>query len=274
MTIERSLRLVGAPNTRDLGGLTTADGRRVRPGALVRAGALGRVTDDDLPVLAKLGLACRIDLRHDAEIAHAPPDRLPEPVPRPVRLPVFDPSYPAFTHVLALLGQLGPADGGGPTDGDGSAVLTDSPAAMAAIYQWFVSGERASASFAAAVRAVAEPANLPVLFHCSAGKDRTGWLTVILLTALGVDRATIREDYLRTNTDNAALQQVLVDLMVARRPEVDVAVIRPMLEARPEYLDAGYAEVERRYGSFDAYLRTGLGLDDRVLTALRTQLLV
>lgn len=267
MTIERSLRLAGSPNTRDLGGLTTVDGRRVRPGVLVRAGALGRVTDDDLPVLAKLGLACRIDLRHDAEIAHAPPDRLPEPVPRTVRLPVFDPSYPAFTHILALLGQLG-------TVPDGDPLLTDPPAAMAAIYQWFVSGEQASASFAAAVRAVAEPANLPVLFHCSAGKDRTGWLTVILLTALGVDRATIREDYLRSNTDNAALQQVLVDLVMARRPEVDVAVIRPMLEARPEYLDAGYAEVEQRYGSFDAYLRTGLGLDDRVLTALRTQLLV
>jgi protein-tyrosine phosphatase len=265
MATERSLRLVGAPNTRDLGGLATADGRRVRPGVLVRAGALGRVTDDDLPVLAKLGLACRIDLRHDAEIAHAPPDRLPEPVPRPVRLPVFDPSYPAFTHVLALLGQLGHVDGEGPLDGD---------AAMAAIYQWFVSGERASASFAAAVRAMAEPANLPLLFHCSAGKDRTGWLTVILLSALGVDRATIREDYLQTNADNAALQQILVDLLVARRPEVDMAVIRPMLEARPEYLDAGYAEVERRYGSFDAYLRTGLGLDDRVLDALRTQLLV
>jgi protein-tyrosine phosphatase len=268
MAFERSLRLVGAPNTRDLGGLTTADGRRVRPGTLVRAGALGRVTDDDLPVLATLGLACRIDLRYDAEIAHAPPDRLPEPAPRPVRLPVFDPSYPAFTHVLALLGQLGPAGG------DGSAVLVDAAAAMVAIYRWFVSGAPASASFAAAVRAVAEPANLPVLFHCSAGKDRTGWLTVILLTALGVDRATIRADYLRTNTDNAALQQVLVDLVVARRPELDVAVLRPMLEARPEYLDAAYAEVERRYGSFDGYLRTGLGLDDRVLAALRTHLLV
>lgn len=271
MATERSLHLAGSPNTRDLGGLTTVDGRQVRPGMLVRAGALGRLTDSDLPVLAKLGLACRIDLRHDAEIAHAPPDRLPEPTPRPVHLPVFDPSYPAFTHVLALLGQLDPTDRAGGAD---PAVLADPPAAMAEIYRWFVTGTRARASFAAAARVVADPANLPVLFHCSAGKDRTGWLTVILLTALGVDRATIRDDYLRSNTDNAALQQILIDLVVAHRPGVDVAAIRPMLEARPEYLDAGYAEADRRYGSFDGYLRTGLGLDDRVLIALRTQLLV
>ncbi|RZT79970.1 protein-tyrosine phosphatase [Micromonospora violae] len=257
--------LVGAPNARDLGGLVGADGRRVRLGQLIRTPALGRLTDEDLPVLAKVGPACVLDLRDATEITVAPQDRLPGE-PRVVRLPVHDPAHPVFTYVAAVL--LG-------HDLDAYAELArrGTAGAMAAIYRWFVTGESARVGFAEAVRLAAQPENLPLLYHCSAGKDRTGWLTVILLTALGVDEAAIRADYLRNNEMTDSLRAVIVEAMRRRSPGLDVDAVLPVLEVRPEYLDAGYAEVRRVHGSFDAYLRDGLGLTDSDLRALRAQLL-
>jgi len=73
----RSLGLSGAPNARDLGGLVTSDGRTVRPGLVFRAPALGRLTDEDVSSLDRLGLTDLLDLRHGSEIDTAPPDRLP-----------------------------------------------------------------------------------------------------------------------------------------------------------------------------------------------------
>ncbi|MGC4889620.1 tyrosine-protein phosphatase [Micromonospora sp. NBC_01392] len=261
----RDWELVGAPNARDLGGLPTTDGRRVRAGRLVRTAALGRLTDDDLPVLGKLGTACVVDLRAVQEQEVAPPDRLVG-APRVVHLPVYDAAHPVFTYVSAVL------------QGHDLAAYAElaregMPGAMTAIYRWFVTGEPARAGFGAAVRLAADGANLPLLFHCSAGKDRTGWLSVVLLTALGVPEPAIRADYLRHNELTESLREVLLAAMTRRRPDLDPAVARPLLEVRAEYLDAAYDEVRRVHGSFEAYLRDGLGVTDEVRAALREQLL-
>ncbi|KIR60962.1 MULTISPECIES: tyrosine-protein phosphatase [Micromonospora] len=261
----RDWELVGAPNARDLGGMVGLDGRRVRAGRLVRTPALGRLTDEDLPVLGKIAPACVVDLRDDSEIAAAPPNRLPGE-PRVVRLPVYDPAHPVFTAVSeVLLGH--------DLRAETALALQGSPAAMAEIYRWFVTGEAARAGFGGAARLAADAGNLPLLFHCSAGKDRTGWLSVVLLTALGVDEAAIRADYLRTNAQTESLKEVVLAAMRARQPDLAEAAIRPLMEVREEYLDAAYAEVRRVHGSFDAYLRDGLGLTRAHLAALRDNLL-
>ncbi|MFD0823369.1 tyrosine-protein phosphatase, partial [Micromonospora zhanjiangensis] len=182
------------------------------------------------------------------------------------RLPVHDPAHPVFTYVSAvLLGHDLAAYRGLAADG--------TPAAMAAIYRWFVTDPSARAGFAAAVRLAAEPANLPLLFHCTAGKDRTGWLSVILLTALGVAEPVIRADYLRTNELTESLQEVILRAMADRNPGLDVESVRPVLQVRPEYLDAAYAQVRESYGTFDRYLRAGLALTQNTLTTLQTNLL-
>ncbi|WBB75429.1 tyrosine-protein phosphatase [Micromonospora sp. WMMD1128] len=261
----RNWELVGAPNARDLGGLPTTDGRRVRAGRLVRAAALGRLTDDDLPVLGKLAPACVVDLRAAEEQAVAPPDRLVGE-PRVVHLPVYDAAHPVFTYVSAVLQ-------GHDLDAYADLARDGMPGAMTAIYRWFVSGEPARAGFGAAVRLAADDANLPLLFHCSAGKDRTGWLSVVLLTALGVSEPAIRADYLRHNELTESLREVLLAAMTKRRPDLDPAAARPLLEVRPEYLDAAYDEVRQGYGSFEAYLGDGLGVTDEVRAALRERVL-
>ncbi|MEV0806779.1 tyrosine-protein phosphatase [Micromonospora sp. NPDC050200] len=261
----RDWELVGAPNARDLGGLPAVDGRRVRAGRLIRTPALGRLTDADLPVLGKLAPACVVDLRDASEMSVAPEDRLVGE-PRVVHLPVHDPAHPVFTYVSALLL-------GHDLEAYDELAREGTPAAMAAIYRWFVTGESARVGFGTAVRLAAGVDNLPLLFHCSAGKDRTGWLAVVLLSALGVDPAAIRADYLCHNELTVSLREVLLAAMVRRQPALDPETVRPVLEVRPEYLDAAYDEVRRVHGSFDAYLRDGLGVTDEMRDALRDTLL-
>lgn len=261
MAEARALGLAGAPNARDLGGLPTAAGGYVRPGLLMRTGALGRLTDADVSRLGELKPACVLDLRGEPEVAEGPPNRLPHPAPQVHHLPVHDAQHQVFTYVAALLQGH---------DLSSYARLTEqgTPAAMAEIYRWFVTGGAARESFAAACRVLAEPGSLPAVFHCSVGKDRTGWLVVILLTLLGVDPEAIRADYLYTNRATAAAQERLLARLSQRG--VDLAGVRPLLQARDTYLDAAYAEVARVHGSFDGYLRDGLGLTEDTLAALRT----
>jgi protein-tyrosine phosphatase len=259
----RSLGLVGAPNARDLGGLTGADGRAVRPGLVYRAPALGRLTDQDVQRLGRCGLTDLLDLRHGSEIDVAPPDRLPAGL-HVAHIPIFDPAHPVFTYVSAvLLGHdLGAYDELG---------AEGTPGAMLAIYRWFVTSPAGRAAFSKALSRVAD-ANGPLLYHCSAGKDRTGWLSAVLLTALGADRDTVYADYELTNEVSAAGNEALLGA-IARSRGVDVDLLRPVLVAAPRYLDEAFAAAEREFGGIDGYLRGGLGLDEDDLARLRARLL-
>ncbi|NJC70447.1 tyrosine-protein phosphatase [Planosporangium thailandense] len=266
--LERGLGLIGAPNARDLGGIVTAGGARVRAGVLSRSTALGRLTDGDVATLAERKLAWVVDLRDRSEIDAAPADRLPaDPAPRIRHIPVFDPEHPVFTYVSAVLMGHDVAVAAPAASVDGS------PGAMVEIYRWMANDAQARAGFGAAVRTIGEAAGEPLLFHCSAGKDRTGWLTAILFEVLGVDRDTIVADYLATNDYSRATNVSIMNAMRAKGRVVHPEHLLPLLEVRPEYLAAAYAEVERGYGGMDRYVRDGLGVPDDILDALRDLLL-
>jgi protein-tyrosine phosphatase len=260
---ELSLGLANAANARDLGGYPTADGRRVRRGLLYRANALNRLTEADVDAVGRLGLACLVDFRHETEIEFVGVNRLPAPPPgRLVALPLFDPDHDVFLTVGTLLNGTGDA-------ARGRAALANTADTMIELYRWFVTAPSARETFTEALRLIASPGALPLLYHCTAGKDRTGWLSVLVLSALGVDREHVIADYLRTNDLNARGTAYILETVGDRLD--DPTVLLPLLEARPEYLDAAFAEVDRR-GGMDTYLRTGLGLDESVLTALREAL--
>jgi protein-tyrosine phosphatase len=261
--------LVNAANTRDLGGYPTADGRMVRRGVLYRASALSRLTDADLSRLAQLGLACVVDFQHPDEIAMVGPDRLPVPPPgRIISLPLFDPEHDVFTTVSALLTGRAGEDRVAQlrADHDGSAAV----AAMLGLYRWMVRSATARQAFASVLRLIASGEALPLLFHCTAGKDRTGWLAAVVLSLLGVERAVVIDDYLRTNIANAeGTARVLARLS----DHLPTALLRPLLEARLDYLMAGFTEMEQAYGDVAGYVRDGLALDDATVAALRANLL-
>ncbi|MFF3113863.1 tyrosine-protein phosphatase [Kitasatospora sp. NPDC057904] len=243
---DRSLHLASAPNFRDAGGYRTADGHWVRMGVVYRSGDLSRLTDEDLAELRRLGIRTVFDLRTPAE-RKAAPDRVPA----------------GATAVDANV--LGAAD-------TGAFNVTTPQAAVQAMVdaeRTMVAADSARAAYRSVFTGLVERDDENVVYHCTAGKDRTGWASAALLTALGVPRETVEADYLASNAYRAAENAATL----AKLPPAYQAVYKPLLDVRPEYLDAGFDEVRKRFGSFDGYLKDGLGLDQRDLRDLRSQLL-
>ena len=228
MTVNRSLGLVNATNARDLGGLPTSDGRVVRSGLVYRANALNRLTDADLEALGRLGLACLIDFRAPSEIEMIGPDRLPlTPPGRLVSLPLSDSENELFAAVTAMAR----AKPGEPPDTHHTIDASTAVAAMLDVYRWLVTAPPPRQAFGAALRLIASPDALPLMFHCTAGKDRTGWLTAVILSALGVDRAVIVEDYLRTNDLNADTNAYMLARIADRI--ADPSIVLPLWRRDP-----------------------------------------
>ncbi|HEY1486569.1 MAG TPA: tyrosine-protein phosphatase, partial [Micromonosporaceae bacterium] len=212
--------------------------------------------DEDLRTLDRLGIRRVIDMRGDGEIAYFGLSAWSTPR---THLPISD----VVAGLLAR--QVKP--GAEPLPA-GSAETT-----MRDMYRDFVADPDSRGQFATALRMIADPDGVPLLFHCTAGKDRTGWLAALVLAALGVDRATITADYLLTNerftTGRGAAGRARL-LASLGELGVDVVAVLPLLEARTDYLDAAYDEVNARYGSMPTFLRDGLDVD---VDALRVHLL-
>jgi hypothetical protein len=139
---------------------------------------------------------------------------------------------------------------------------------MLQVYRGFVEVEGGRAAFAELFRAIAD-AEVPVLFHCTAGKDRTGWAAALLLHLAGVDDATILEDYLLTNTFSSATREKYLGLVREHLGADKVEVYERLTVADEVYLQTGYDAVTAAYGDRLGYLRDGLGLDDATLSTNR-----
>lgn len=250
----------GASNVRDLGGIATTDGRKVQSDQVVRADSLSRLTDADEDLLATLGVATVIDFRTTAEVEQLGTDRLPPDV-SVVALPVNAGDLAGFLSVIGDVSKQRELLG------DGKAGQF-----MRRINREFVSHDEYRQQFARALRIIADDSRRPVLFHCTAGKDRTGWMAAIVLTALGVPRETIMADYLATNEYVWPMfERQLAPLVGAG--QLDLDLFKPLLVQEPDYLDASFDEVESRYGSFGEFLVRGLDFDSADLTRLRASLL-
>ncbi|MFI6522488.1 tyrosine-protein phosphatase [Spirillospora sp. NPDC050679] len=254
------IALDGAENVRDLGGIPLAGGGEVAAGRLLRADALNKLTDADLDRLADVRTV--IDFRTPLEVRTNGADRLPAGAEL-VALPVAGGDLDAFYEVIGS----GDPDRQEQLLGDGRTehVLVE-------INRNFVAMPIEREKFAAALTLAADEARLPLLFHCTAGKDRTGWMAAIVLTIAGASRADIMADYMRSNDYHqesyGKLLAYLGESGQMRNPEL----LRPMLEQRPAYLEAAFEEVERMYGTFDAFLAKGLNLAPESVTAIRDTL--
>ncbi|WP_243060584.1 tyrosine-protein phosphatase [Nocardioides sp. SR21] len=245
------LRLASADNFRDVAGTgagyPTRDGGHVRRGVYYRSNEL-QLTDADAGSLADLGITHIHDLRGQMEVDAHP-----------------DVAVPGATwHHVEVTGI--------PTEMVSG--LADADAAnrvMREVYDAFVRSPKARASYRELLTDLAtEP--LPQLFHCTAGKDRTGWAAVLLLEIAGVDRATILEDYLLTNQVSSATREKYLALIGEHLGADKVAVYEPTMVVDESFLQAAYVAVDELYGSIDGYLRDGLGLDDQLIGAIRARL--
>jgi protein-tyrosine phosphatase len=250
----RHVPLEGAHNFRDVGGYQTEDGRRVRWGLFYRSDDLSALTDADLAQLHGLGLKLVCDFRSPEEKAEEP-DRLPaERTPELVELPIFDESFsPVAFREKITSGTLGDTD----------------------LRRMLVEGNRMFATryapqYAAMFERLTQPDQLPALVHCTAGKDRTGFAAAVLLRTLGVPLETVYEDFLLTNHYTAReIERTLWIIRLVSMFRTDPEQVRPVLGVERAYLEAAFGAVDERYGSFDAYRRDALGLDDAETAAFR-----
>ena len=132
---------------------------------------------------------------------------------------------------------------------------------MRTLYRSFVTDPESRAAFGGTLRELADGSSRPMVFHCTSGKDRTGWLGYLLLRSLGVPEATARRDFLLSNQYRAAADARTREGLKAGGYMRDPDLLIPVQEVRPAYLDAALDQVRRSYGSVDRYLRVGLGLD-------------
>lgn len=243
MALDRYVPLEGASNMRDLGGLSLADGGRVRRGRVFRSAGLSELTSSDQATIAGLGIATVIDLRSEAERAHAP-SRLP-----------------------SGLEVLAPGDGG---VGAQPGLRQRNPKTAADAIAMMRTGnrsypERLAAAVSETFRVVAEDKAGGVLFHCSAGKDRTGFVAAMLLLSAGASRDTVIEDYLATN-----LMWKRNSVFINQLPE---PVREPVFSARQEYIEAALDEVEQQHGSVTGYLVRRCGIGESMLERAATVLI-
>ncbi|MFI8512505.1 tyrosine-protein phosphatase [Streptomyces sp. NPDC085460] len=259
----RQIPLQGAVNVRDLGGYRTLDGERVRHGLVYRADHLGKLTDADLTTLGGLGLSRAIDFRIPLEVASDGADRLPAGVTA-VSRPITDNGL--FGQLHAVIGSRDPVRQEEALGGGRAAAF------MADVYRTFVTDAANRNAFGQTLRELAARGAGPVLYHCTSGKDRTGWTSWLALRLVGVPEHLATEDYLASNTIRAAhdarVREGLRQAGLMRNPELIV----PLQEVRREYLDAALSEVRAGYGSLYRYVTAGLGLDPRALVGLRERL--
>ncbi|MFA1549702.1 tyrosine-protein phosphatase [Actinomadura chokoriensis] len=250
-----SVQVEGAVNVRDVGGYTSADGRRVRDGLVYRAASLSEVTPTGVTQLGQLGLSASVDFRSSLEVMLSGPDKLPSGV-TPVAAPIGVVSVTLLEMMPDVL----------------KAILADDRPGefMALTYRGFIHDADSRKQFADTLRRIASGQG-PVLYHCTEGKDRTGVMTAILLTLLGVDKTQVYDDYLRSNKELAAKTEG--ELAELAKYGIDPALVEPLLTVRASYLDAAFDQIQRDYGTFDAFLTSGLGIDAATQQTLRERLL-
>jgi protein-tyrosine phosphatase len=234
---QRRAPLVGATNFRDLGGYEGADGRTVKWRRLYRSNALSSLTDEDLEHIADLDIKLVCDLRRDEECLEAP-SRLPSRnVPEILQLAIGPERKDSKLYEYLFAGE---------------ASEDEMREVMREIYRDFA--VRFAPQYGEFMRRVAREHHLPLLFHCAAGKDRTGFAAALILETLGVSRETILEDYALTNDYlQRNLSEKYPDL---KSPEL----FHTMMAANPDYLLAAFEAIDDAFGSFDAYLEKGLEL--------------
>lgn len=222
-------------NFRDLGGYRVADGRRVRWRRLFRADGLSRLSEDDRSLLSDLGLATVIDLRTRDEVEQ----RGSFPVEA---LPVAYYSLP-LTDVLPSPEEL-------PSWSEASFV--------AARYADMLSG--GTAVLRRSIEILADPGALPAVFHCSAGKDRTGILSALILAFLGVPDQVIAEDYALSGP---AMNELLARLKAEHADVADIVeqFAPAVIHAAPETMEKFLSEVRAEHGSYAA-LEARLGVSE------------
>jgi protein-tyrosine phosphatase len=236
--------LQGASNFRDIGGYRTAEGLRIKWGRVFRSDHLAGLTADDLAQLQRIGLTHSLDFRGVAEC-----ETTPYAIAGVSRVALnIEPSVIAKMQALVAQG-IEPS-------------TEDTVELMCGTYRDFVNNN--ASTFGRFLKHLLEEPT-PQVFHCTAGKDRTGFAAALLMSVLGVDRTTIEQDYLLTNQ------------LYRRDPNIEgkgpAHVMKVLWGVQPAFLHAALDTVDQQHGGMTAYLHGAIGLSTQDAAELRALLL-
>lgn len=261
--------LLGAWNFRDV-----ADAAGLRPGLFFRSSELSRLQDEGRALLRRLGITDVADLRSPREVQRRGPGRVPDGI---------------AVHLLPFPDLAAETDGDSPHEHAWTRMMTDRPTGESvadAATRYMTDEYCRFPTLSGAQRAVRHVISLlgagrPVITHCFAGKDRTGFTVAVVLESLGVDRDAILADYLRSNDAVAELRSRILDMMNERSastlaPEAvtfaEARLSDDVLGVREEYLVAARRAIDEDYGSLEGYLGAA-GVTPADIDALRAALL-
>jgi protein-tyrosine phosphatase len=246
----RDLVWDGCLNVRDLGGLPTADGSETRYGAVVRADSVSLLSEEGWRALVDYGIRTLLDLRGDHEREDDPLAELPVEV---VHVPFMEASDEEWEEIA---GELEAA----------SAAAPDDATATRDVYLIFL--ERFADNVAASLRAIAQAPDGGIVIHCVGGKDRTGLLAAFLLHLAGVADEGIAADYALSEERLLSRHQGWFD---AAESDEELERLRRIAQTPAEAMTGVFAELQRRHGSVEGYLRH-IGLTDEELELVRERL--
>ncbi len=245
---DRLIRLDGPANFRDLGGYPTSDGRSVRAKRIFRSDSLSFMTDQDVGrVMNTLGIQTVIDLRAGHEVDRFSHGPLVEHGVNFRHMPIVDETR----------GPIEPPNG-----------ANTRPLVLDEIYLMML--ERFGDRFASVLRVIADPSNHPMVFHCAAGKDRTGLVAALVLGLLGVDDDLIAADYALTEERMPVL--LLRHRNRAALQDGAIEVGGQELTAGAELMSSLLVAIAERFGNIEGYVRQ-FGIDGDVLSSLRDSLI-
>lgn len=252
--------LSSTPNLRDLGGIVTRDGCRIRKGIIYRSEQLSKITDAEMPLFENLGLKNIYDLRTDAE-RQEQPDRIPAGAAHIVVDVLADERQAGPATLLHLLSNPKEAEeklGGGKIE-----------QMFIKTYAGFVSLPSARSGYSMMFHELSRAENLPAIYHCTTGKDRTGWASAALLTLCGVSQEDVMQNYLLSNEYILPEYAEVIDKLT--KAGVDQGILLSILGVRAEYLQAAFAEMQEAFGSIEDYFSKALKMDQTGQNALKSR---
>lgn len=248
---QRMVKLKGALNFRDIGGYATANGKHVKWGKIYRSAEINNLTAADLDTLQNRHINFILDFRGPAEVKIAP-DKLPAGATR-ISLPAGSEGVGDRTKMMELMSKA--------TNGD---------SIMMPFYTNIASfSERYKPVFETLLKNSADSA---VLIHCTAGKDRTGIGSALILYALGVDENTIIEDYMASNYYRKSGTDQLKKMLITNY-HIKEDVVDDVMMVKEKYISATFETIKLKYGSIDNYLKKEMGLNKKTLKQLRSMYL-
>jgi len=245
---QRKLPVRGAINCRDIGGYATSDGHHVKWNKIYRSAEISKLTEADLEEFQKRNISTVVDFRGVDESKRAP-DRM----------------NPGTDYILC------PAGSDSSLNDWRKSIMSLKSGGDSMMIAYYAKTEFLAARYQPFFRKLINlPDDQSLLYHCTAGKDRTGIGTALLLYSLGVPYETILNDYLASNYYRTEENEKMVQSMVSGM-HMNEEVAWSLASVKKEYLQATFDAIRKKYGSVDNFLRDEIGLDQSKIETLRSK---